>query len=671
MAPSETASWRRPLPDDRPATDLRVVRWAALLFLLVDSTDSVVGVLAPSSVVTRPAVLDVAQTVLGLATCACLLWWRWRWAAPATALLVVMMLLRHPVGIEISVLIVGAATVAAAVRPRQVPLSLLGWVAFAAVLGYSMHREDGVDRLPASLVAVLLAGLATLAGMVAGRLLREREAAHGALRLLQAENLRIRADERRTLAGELQSILTRDFSSMRAAVSEVPPSGEPGELRRTISEIGDRSRSTLASVRVALRTLRADLEPVTVTATRTTTAPHSPAWIGALGTPRFRRVLRLASLVAAGGAAAYAVWSSAEGGAVVVLDVVVAVASPVTVAVALGRPRAGLVSALVVLAVGLATPMPSLWLAVPTALLAFTAAQGGRWSWIAVAVAAQLAYMAAQLARHGSEAGPLVGVLEAVGISSLLLGLTLRHFESVHTSTAWELEQLHEQQSRIAAEERAEVARELHDVVGHQLSLVSLQALAAEREQDPVVLRGLLHRIHDALESGESEISGLVGALHSTTGPVTGAGVGPLLTPTVVASDLSRQLEGHDYLASFSIDPRVDALDPTTQSTVARILRESGTNVLRHAPSGAECTFAATIDGGTLTFLARSPLPATAPDQHLSGGYGLRGIRERVDLTGGTFFAGSRDGSWEVRVCIRAQTEARRHPPLELDRPDV
>lgn len=647
MASRETATWLRPLPAVRPVTDLRVVRWAAMLFLLVDSTDSVVGLLAPSSVFPRPTVLDIAQTMLGLTACACLLWWRWRWVVPTMALLVAMMLLRHPVGIEISLLIVGAATVAAAVRPRAVGTSLAGWVAFAVVLGWSMHREDGVDWLSATLVASFFAALATLAGMVVGRLLRQREEAHRALRQLLVENSRIRADERRTLAGELQSILTRDVSAMRDSVQEVAPSLAPGELRRIVAVFGDQSRSTLASVRVAVRSLRAELDPAP------SFARHASARIDALETPPVRRILWPVCLVAAGLALGYAVWSGTGAGAVVVLDAVVAVTSPLTVAMALWRPRVGLALAVVVLTVGLAMPLPSLWLWVPTALLCFTAARGGRWPWIATVVGAQLAYMAAHLARHGIEAGLLVGTLWGVGITSLLLGLTVCHFESVRSRTRAELEKLLTQQRRIAAEERADVARELHDVVGHQLSLVSLQALAAERERDPVVLRSLISRIHEALESGEAEIIRLVGALHSTTGPVGNSG--PRLTPTVVATELSRQLQGHDYHARFTIDPRVDGLDPTTQGTIARILQESGTNVLRHAPIGAECTFAATIDDGTLTFLARSPLPTSTPDPHLSGGYGLRGIRERVDLTGGTFFAGSRDGSWEVRVCIRAE----------------
>ncbi len=337
----------------------------------------------------------------------------------------------------------------------------------------------------------------------------------------------------------------------------------------------------------------------------------------------------------------------------ILLQSAVVIASPLTVALALWRLRVGLAAAAVVLACGLTTPEPTLWLAIPAGLWCLAAGRDGRWHRIAAVIAGLLGCMAVLLLRHGSSAETAVGLLEAASVCGILIGLTVCHFEEVRRSTRVELEELHTQQGRIASEERAGVARELHDVVGHQLSLVSLQALAAEQESDPLVLRDLIHRVDEALTAGEQEISGLVGALHTTSGEVTDTR--PTLSPTSVATELSRQLEGHDYHAHFGIDPDVDDLDPTTRGTVARIMQESGTNVLRHAPTGSECTFVATVVGGQVTFLARSSLPASPKGRDLSGGYGLRGIRERVELIGGTFFAGSREGAWEVRVCLGPQ----------------
>jgi signal transduction histidine kinase len=354
-------------------------------------------------------------------------------------------------------------------------------------------------------------------------------------------------------------------------------------------------------------------------------------------------------------------WATTGVEASTLLDDAVMVASPLTVTVALVRTRVGLAMAVAVLMAGLVTPDPSLWLALPTALLCGVAARDGRWYSIIAAMVVLLGYMAALLAVHRGAAGTLLGVLEGAAIASVLLGLTVCHFETVRAAMRTELEELHSEQSRIAAEERAGVARELHDVVGHQLSLVSLQSLAGEREEDPDVLGELVRRIQDALEHGESEIAQLIGALHSASDDAPQGS--PDLTPTRVATDLARQLEGHHCRARFTIDPRIDGLDPATQRTMARILQESGTNVLRHAPGGADCTFAATLEGDTLTFVARSPLPESPPAPHLSGGLGLRGIRERVELIGGTFFAGSREGWWEVQVCL--QTEGR---PVEGQR---
>ena len=635
----------------RSAGSLRSIRWATLLFLMADSTDLVAGLVSPGSPIERPSGLDVAQTVLGLSACACILWRRWRWAAVLSAALVTMMLLRHSVGIELSLLVVGSASSAAALRPRRVPVVLGCALTFAVALGYVLHREDGGDWPRVTAVAAILAVAATAAGLAGGRLLREREEARAVLRHLDAENLQIRAAERRALAAELQGILTRDFRASRAGVHGATESTTPADLSLTIARAGDQARVTLASVRVALATLRAEVAPDQAPQYR------SPAWIAALLSARTQHLIRLAALGVTAAALAV-VWADDGAGALVATVVVV---SPLTVVAALWRLPVGLTMAVGCLGLGLAVPAPLPWVALPAGLLCVVAARDGRRRWILAVVAGLLGYLAAHLVRFGGDAGPVVALLEAVGICGLLLGLTVCHFETEHHGARSEFELLHSDQARIAAQERIEVARELHDVVGHQLSLVSLHALAGERERETAVLRDLVRRIDHALEIGESEISGLVEALHSTSRDLPAR---TTVSPSVVATTLFSQLRGHDYHARFTVDPRIDELDPTTQSTVARFLQETSTNVLRHSPPGAECTFAASITPGAVTARARSPLPSAAPEPHLTSGYGLRGLRERVELIGGTFYAGCREGAWEVEMYLGPPSEPLPTTPL-------
>ncbi len=511
MASPAVAPWP-PSSPGRPATDLRAVRWATMAFLVVDSTDVVVGLLAPNSVVARPAIVDVVQTALGLAACALVMWRRWPSAAVTTAALVVLMLVRHPVGIEANLLIVGAAALAISLPPRAVAGSLAASVAYAFALGFAVHLDRGSDLLSASLVSVSAVVVATLAGVLARRLLHEREEARRSLHRVHAENLRIRAAERRALAEELQGILTRDFATMLAAIDEAADSRDPVLVQRTIARVGALSRSTLAAVRLTLRTLREELAPVAAHP-----GERPPAMIDALRSPRCRQLLSavcvLASLLAAIGVA-----GRADGLSGALVGEAAVVLGPLAAALALSRLRLGVAMAAGALVLALMASEPSLWVAIPTAVLCFAAGRDGRWPWLVAAVALVLAHVVVQATLHGREAGLLIGVLEVVAIGSALLGLTVGHFETVRNRTRGALDHLQTQQTGIAAEERANVARELHDVVGYQLSVTSLQALAAERETDPDVLHGLVVRIRQALTTGRSEIDGLVEALKSAVG---------------------------------------------------------------------------------------------------------------------------------------------------------
>lgn len=643
-----------------PLPDLRAIRWAALFLVVADSTDLIVGVFSPGPFVGRPTAADVVQTLFGLGACASLLWWRWRWALPMVVALAAMMLVRQPVGVELPVLVVGAASSAAAAPRRGVPLVLAVVVGSAATLAHALHRDSTVAWSSAALALSLLGIASTAAGLIGGRLVRERESARIAVRELERDNELIRADERRALAAELEEILTHDFDVMRATVDGVGGSDGPTELSHVIARVGEQARSTLATVRVALHTLRAGIDPVPVP------SPATPAWIDALHSPRARVAIRLLGLSALALAAAQLAWAAATGEipATSAAEIVVILGSPLTVVAAVWRERAGVLLAVIVLAVGLTATAPLPWVAIPAGLLCVSTTRRARWWSTGTAVTGLLAYMAATLVRFREDGVTVLAILEGTGACAVLIGLTLGHFDAARRASRSDLDALWRARLRQASDERTGVARELHDVVGHQLSLVSLQALSAEREGDPVVLRDLLRRTDEALLAGEAEIRELVQGLHST-----GADPEPLalLAPTAVARALARQLQGHHYDAHFAIDPAVDSLEPATRTTVARILQESGTNVLRHGPPGARCSFAASVTDGTVTMLAHSSLADHGTPSRLSDGYGLRGIRERVDLIGGTFFAGVRSDSWEVQVRIDPARDDETRPALPAE----
>jgi signal transduction histidine kinase len=210
-----------------------------------------------------------------------------------------------------------------------------------------------------------------------------------------------------------------------------------------------------------------------------------------------------------------------------------------------------------------------------------------------------------------------------------------------------------------AADERAGIARELHDVVAHSLAVMIVQAdgAAYTLDADPAQARGALDTIaatgRDALEDMR-RIVGVLRGTHSVEGDqerrrITLDQLGPLV-------DRARS-------AGLRVDLRItgepNGLTPADELTVFRLAQEALTNALRHAGQGAVVTLAVTYNPGAVTLevvddgAGRLVTVGGPPARVPSGGHGLIGMRERVAVHGGQFSAGPRlGGGWQVRAVV-------------------
>jgi len=207
-----------------------------------------------------------------------------------------------------------------------------------------------------------------------------------------------------------------------------------------------------------------------------------------------------------------------------------------------------------------------------------------------------------------------------------------------------------------AAAERARIARELHDIVAHHVSVMVVQAdgAAFALENSPDKTREALGAISGTGRQALAEMRRLLGMLRSpSAGPVEP--VNPELAPVPGTSQLSALLE-QTRTAGVPVTFRQEgtpAAGPADGADLAvyRVVQESLTNVRRHGGPGvsAAVTIRYTVDGVTVSVTddgrgaAARPAPAssTAAD---STGHGLSGMRERVELYGGTVTAGPRSG---------------------------
>jgi signal transduction histidine kinase len=189
--------------------------------------------------------------------------------------------------------------------------------------------------------------------------------------------------------------------------------------------------------------------------------------------------------------------------------------------------------------------------------------------------------------------------------------------------------------------ERTRIARELHDSIGHALTLAVVQAGAARAAGDPEFTDRALDAIEETGRAALEDLERVLGVLREAERPVSAR-------PTL--ADAGRLLESA-RASGAEVDAEVTGAVEAVPGPVSReghrILQEALTNVLRHA-GAVPVRVRLDVADDTLGLEIRNPLPAAAPGP--GRGSGLRGIRERAALLGGHARTGPDAGDWRVRV---------------------
>ncbi|MFI1652392.1 sensor histidine kinase [Streptomyces avidinii] len=232
-----------------------------------------------------------------------------------------------------------------------------------------------------------------------------------------------------------------------------------------------------------------------------------------------------------------------------------------------------------------------------------------------------------------------------------------------------------------AAEERAadlavrnRLARELHDAVGHALSAVTLQAVAARRmlERDPEFVREALAAIEDTTRRTVGELDAVLGLLRDGDPARPDAAPAPTLA-TDLAGLLARTRAGGTTVTAHQDPGRAGdwaALPAIASREAYRIVQEGLSNALRHGVgpvdlrirvrAGADPGASTDTDTGTGTAYRELEItvinPPAAPggdrEPRTGGGRGLRGAAERAALLGGSVEAGPHEDGWRLRAVL-------------------
>ncbi|WP_020579181.1 histidine kinase [Actinopolymorpha alba] len=253
------------------------------------------------------------------------------------------------------------------------------------------------------------------------------------------------------------------------------------------------------------------------------------------------------------------------------------------------------------------------------------------------------------LGPQGSRLGGLPLVI-TVFAAAVVVGASLRGRRVARTEQRWQEERAaHERSRRTVLEERARIARELHDVVAHHLSLISIQAqVAAHLAKNPSDqlsenLTGIRSNAVEAL----AELRRVLGVLRSEDLATEDARYVP--QPTLDRLDqlvANARGAGVDVLMQATGAPRT--LPPGVELSAFRIVQEALSNAIRHAP-GATIRIELRYRPGSLLIRVTNGAPDRAVEPRSGAGHGLLGMRERVAMLEGDLVTRpTPDGGYEV-----------------------
>jgi signal transduction histidine kinase len=216
-----------------------------------------------------------------------------------------------------------------------------------------------------------------------------------------------------------------------------------------------------------------------------------------------------------------------------------------------------------------------------------------------------------------------------------------------------------EKATKAVAAERLRIARELHDIVAHSVTVMVLQTSGARRQlvRDPGAADAALASVEAVGKQAMAEMRRLLHVLRTVGTTDEDALESGMIAGLKDLDVLVEQSTAAGVTVDLSTTGLEDGLHSSVELSVYRVVQEALTNVVRHAGPGAHVNVVLTHADDTVTVEVANDGSGTVSSvaQGLTSGYGLAGLQERIKLMGGEISTGPReDGGYRVYVTLPA-----------------
>jgi len=241
-------------------------------------------------------------------------------------------------------------------------------------------------------------------------------------------------------------------------------------------------------------------------------------------------------------------------------------------------------------------------------------------------------------------------VIIVIGVVSGSIGFAIRQQNERAVMLATRLEATEQEVAEQLRHERDLIADELHDIVAHEITIVALHAAVLEHTEDSTTRTQSQTAIREAAVQALTDIRRVLGMVRGEES------LSPERVPSRdgipgTVADVTRELTRAGISVTTDIPDQV-RLPSTSLVALTRVMRESSTNVLKHATGATNVHIALTVQRGWAHLEFRDDSPPARTAGLPASGYGIMRLRERFRVFGGSFSAERRPEGWVVSASL-------------------